>query len=252
MLEAALDDPEINQTCYWVVKPERDILIPEASSLTVTVDVLEGGFLFFYEGTERSNVTQALVENGQPWVLGAPLHTTIDNDIIVVFQKSDNDPLSVQVPTLKLTIEMTGREYPFWEKPFVGGNEIWYYLVVNGIPALVLLIMLICLCCCVKCCCRGTCCCWFCNCKKNNHVKDLTTTAVVKAPKSAKRNRLHPSGAIKEDVSPTIAKNKKKKKSVVEVDSDISEGPIPPKPDNNRNESNRSANVAKIQLDMTN
>lgn len=166
VLEVALDDPVISETCYWIIRPERDILIPETSSLTLTIDSIQNGYLYMFEGTSRSNTTTSLIENGQPYVIGAPIRTTINNDIVVVFQKSSS--YLIDTSSFKMTIEMAGREYPFWEKPFVGVNETFYYLAVIGIPAVVVLTILICLCCCVKCCCRGTCCCCFkcCNCAK--------------------------------------------------------------------------------------
>lgn len=50
---------------------------------------------------------------------------------------------------------------------------------------------------------------------------------MVKGAKVEKRNKLHPSGALADGVSP---ESKSKKKRVVQdgADSDISEGPIPP------------------------
>jgi len=53
--------------------------------MIIQVEKVTGGSLYFFEGTQRFNITRSLIENGQSYVLGAPIRTTIDNDIVLLF-----------------------------------------------------------------------------------------------------------------------------------------------------------------------
>ena len=54
------DDPQI--TCYWVIRPERNLWQPELSQLTVWVEQIDGGDIFVFQGSQRSNITDSIID----------------------------------------------------------------------------------------------------------------------------------------------------------------------------------------------
>ena len=151
------------EACYWVIKPERDTWIPEFSEMTVWLESIEGSALFLLTGTERANATLPVIENDEQFVVGAPIVFTTNDDIVVLLAKFDKDIIS----SFKLNAVINGRQYPFWEMPFIGKSEIYWQLFIIGIPSFIGFLILCCVCCCLRCCCAGTCCiksCNYCNC----------------------------------------------------------------------------------------
>lgn len=52
------------ETCYWVMRPERDTWVTDASQLIVQIDSVKGGSLYIFEGTERNNITDSVIKKG--------------------------------------------------------------------------------------------------------------------------------------------------------------------------------------------
>ena len=50
-----------SETCYWVLRPERDVWLTDLSTMTVQIDLISGGFLFVMQGTERNNITDSVI-----------------------------------------------------------------------------------------------------------------------------------------------------------------------------------------------
>ena len=42
---STLED-KFRETCYWVIRPERNLWVPNASKMTLWIDSIEGGFIF--------------------------------------------------------------------------------------------------------------------------------------------------------------------------------------------------------------
>lgn len=168
MNTALRPDPTIEtvETCYWVLRPQRNTWIEEQSQMTVWLESIEDGYIFLMEGTERNNVTKSVIEDGLYMVQGAPIVMPLSNDIVIIFPRKQG---SLEA-RFTLGFQITGEEYPWWEKAFIGVDDIWWYLFLYGIPAFIVLMILICLCCCISKCCNGTCCCKCCNCGKGGKV----------------------------------------------------------------------------------
>ena len=79
---------KIAETCYWILRPERDVWVTGGvSSLMLQIDNLKGGFIFLYEGSERHNITESVIQQGLNFVEGSPLSLPIDNDVVLLFQR---------------------------------------------------------------------------------------------------------------------------------------------------------------------
>ena len=155
---------ETHETCYWVLRPIRDKYIEHKSHMSIWLEQVDKGYIFLFEGIERNNITQSVIENGKNFVVGAPLILPISNDIVVVFPRRQS---SIEA-SFRLAFQITGVEYPWWERAFIGVDDIWWYTVIIGIPSFILLMIMVCICCCTcSCCCN---CCKCCNCGKKGKV----------------------------------------------------------------------------------
>jgi len=47
-----------------------------------------------------------------------------------------------------ITVKIDGRQYPFWEKPFVE-NQAVYYIVIFAVPSVILLLIILFICLCI-------------------------------------------------------------------------------------------------------
>ena len=110
----------------------------------------------------------------------------MNNDLILLFQRVDK----FVEANFNVTMEIKGRKYPIWERPFVGLDDIYWKLLKYGIPSLIALLITICCCCCIcNCCCK---CCVCCNCKRSccckgsvkGGSKVLSEVEVINAPSS--------------------------------------------------------------------
>ena len=54
-------DYALDETCYWVIRPERELWLPEQSEMKIWIEQLEGGSLYLFQGSQRNNVTEALI-----------------------------------------------------------------------------------------------------------------------------------------------------------------------------------------------
>ena len=158
-LRPAIENQTADESCYWILEPERDIWIPEYSNMTVWLEESIGGVLYIFRGNERSNATQSLIEKGMPFVIGAPLILPIDDDLIILFERESKDVEA----SFRISAQITGQEYPWWEKPFIGLHVAWWYLFIFGIPIVILFIIVGCVLGCACLCCKGKCCCDCCN-----------------------------------------------------------------------------------------
>ena len=52
---------KIEDDCYWVLRPERKTWVTEVSQLTLQLERIIGGTLYFMQGTERNNITQSII-----------------------------------------------------------------------------------------------------------------------------------------------------------------------------------------------
>lgn len=253
------------ETCYWVIRPERDIWLPNISSMSIAVERVQGGSLFFYEGTERSNTTVPMIEGGLPYSIGAPIRTNINNDIVVIFRKDLAAASQSASAGFKLSVQISGKKYAFWEKPFIGENEVFWYLAVIGIPVFLLFVFCVGTYCCCRCCNRGKCChCCRC-CNRTSSVEvDSQAFDQVKDPKvpEKKPNKYPVMSAQVADESTIIHHRRSSKKrstdNEIEIESfssDISEGPIPPEPKRAKESLQNSLDdleQARAQIEKTN
>ena len=248
------DESRDIETCYWILRPMRDIWVSEASEMVLSLTAIEGGQLYALQGTQRANSTDTVIENGQDIVIGAPLVLDIDNDLILLFTRTGKEVEA----SFTMEAEIFGREYPWWEKPFIGKSEALWYIFLIGVPVL-LLILIVCLfnwccsCCCPHCCkcMRCKCCCCNTALDEDDAVKtdmiqmmnsNSAKGAVISKKKGGKKvfakkknktvpSAVAPAGVVskkKGEVSPISLKHPMK--DIVEEYGEESEGPIPPTP----------------------
>lgn len=83
--EESTTEEDLSETCYWIIRPERDLWLPEQSEMKIWLEEVEGGGLFLFQGNERSNATKSLIEDGLMFVPGAPLTLSTNDDTILLF-----------------------------------------------------------------------------------------------------------------------------------------------------------------------
>ena len=116
----------IDEVCFWMVQPERDIWITEVSTMYFALEEVSEGQLYIFQGSNRSNVTESLIENGQAMAVGAPLELSINDDLVLVFKREDQVDGADPSASFKAKAWIEGRKYPWWEKPFIGEEKIYY------------------------------------------------------------------------------------------------------------------------------
>ena len=57
--------------------------------MKVWIEQIEGGNLYAFQGSQRSNVTESVIENGQKFVAGAPITLSTNDDLVLVFERHD-------------------------------------------------------------------------------------------------------------------------------------------------------------------
>ena len=125
----------------WVVAP---------SNMTVYLQEVSGGQLYALQGNQRDNATESIIEDGLKMVVGAPLVLDITDDVLLLFHREDK----TRDASFTLSAQIRGRQYPWWEKPFIGKDRWRLYAFVFGVPASVIILLI---CCCTCCCCRRGC-----------------------------------------------------------------------------------------------
>ena len=106
-------------------------------------------------------MTASYIGNGGELDYGAPLVLNTTDDYILLYHHIGNYYPESNDPTefFRIHGQLNGRKYPFWQRPFVGGDPLmWTAFRLLMILALFLLFCVIC-CICLKCC---QCCCRCC------------------------------------------------------------------------------------------
>jgi len=54
-------DLKIAESCYWVLRPERDTWVTDVSQLQLQLDAISGGYLYVMQGSKRNNITDSVI-----------------------------------------------------------------------------------------------------------------------------------------------------------------------------------------------
>ena len=137
----------IFESCYWhIVTPEYTYR--DSSYVELVFWQADQVDLFVYVGTDRRNIT-SFIEKNDTVVLGAPFRIPIADDIMIVAQTQYQGPTG----QVSFSYQLFAEEYPFYEQPFLGIHEVWWYICFITVLASPILLILS-IVCCAKCCCR--------------------------------------------------------------------------------------------------
>ena len=78
------------EACYWTIAVEDDKYRDDTSAyIELRLESLDNAIAYIYDGTDRSNAT-AFIENNGTAVLGAPLRAPLSAKLIVVAYTAPN------------------------------------------------------------------------------------------------------------------------------------------------------------------
>jgi hypothetical protein len=97
--------------------------------------------VYVYSGTSRTNLT-TVIENNKTASIGAPVQIPADDGVVIIVQPFT--PTGSLPAAFRISYQVKGEKYPWYEKLFLGKAQWVYYLGVSGFTAATALL----LCCC--------------------------------------------------------------------------------------------------------